>query len=81
MLVALHASVASSQGYPAKPVRIIVPYATGGGADITARLLAAKLTELLAQTVIVENRPSASGVVGYDYVAKAASSGSATGNG
>jgi tripartite-type tricarboxylate transporter receptor subunit TctC len=63
------------QTYPAKPVRIIVPYTPGGGIDIVARMLAQKLTEQLGATFIVENRPGAAGVVGAEVVARAAPDG------
>ena len=67
---ALHA-----QGYPAKPVRLIVPTAPGGGTDISARLIAPKLSELLGQQVIVENRAGGNTTVGNDYVAKSPADG------
>jgi tripartite-type tricarboxylate transporter receptor subunit TctC len=62
-----------AQGYPARPIRIIVPFGAGGVADITARVLAQKMSETtaLGQQVIVENRPSAGGIVASDAVAKA----------
>ncbi len=61
----------SAQAYPAKPVTFIVPFSPGGGTDITARTVAAKLTEKWKQSVIVENRGGAGGVIGADAVAKA----------
>ena len=63
------------QGYPAKPVRIIVPYPPGGSTDILARALGAKLTDAWKQSVIVENRIGASGMIGAEYVARAPADG------
>lgn len=63
------------QQYPYKPVRVIVPYAAGGGTDTTARITAQKLTEKWGQTVVVDNRPGAAGIIGSDIVAKAAPDG------
>lgn len=62
---------AHAQPYPTKMIRIIVPYPAGGATDILARILAEKMTPMLGQTVIVENRPGASGNLGFGYVAKA----------
>jgi tripartite-type tricarboxylate transporter receptor subunit TctC len=66
---------ASGAGYPVKPVRLIVPLAAGGPSDHMARALAQKLSEGVKQSIIVDNRPGASGVVGADVVAKAAPDG------
>jgi tripartite-type tricarboxylate transporter receptor subunit TctC len=68
-LIAL-AQAAVAQAYPSKPVRLIVPYPPGGGLDLFARPLAQKVTELVGQPVIVENKPGASGVVGAAHVAQ-----------
>lgn len=62
---------AIAQKYPAKPIRLIVPYIPGGATDILAREIAQKLRESLGQPVVVENKPGASAVIGTEMVAKA----------
>ena len=57
--------------YPNRPIRVIVPLAPGGGSDYTARFIGARLADRLKQSVVVDNRPAASGIVGTDLVAKA----------
>jgi len=74
-LAVMLAGAAAAQDYPAKPVRIIVPYVAGGNADIWARTLAQKLTEAMRQSFVVENKPGANGGIGTDYVAKSAPDG------
>ena len=74
-LLAASALPALAQTYPAKPVKIIVPYAAAGGTDILSRIVADKLTQALGQSFIVENRPGANGVIGSEQVAKSAPDG------
>ena len=68
-------STASAQTYPLKPVRVMVGFSAGGGTDVTARVLAQKLSEYLGQPVIVENRPGSGGMIATEAVAKAAADG------
>jgi len=74
-----HATVAASidpaSGYPARPIRIVVPQSPGGTTDYTARLIAPRLSERVSQSVVVDNRPGAGSLVGTDLVAKAAPDG------
>jgi len=66
---------AQSEAFPTKPLRIIVPFAPGGSADINSRLIAPKMSELLGQQIIVDNRAGASGNIGNEMVARAAPDG------
>lgn len=74
-LLSALASTAMAQDFPSRPVRIIVPYATGGGTDTVARLVAARMTTTMGQPVVVENRPGAAANIGAEAVAKSPADG------
>ena len=73
---AITAPLATAQStYPVKPIKYIAPFPSGGTSDVLSRLLAAKMTEGLGQTVVVENRPGASGNIGHEIAAKSPADG------
>lgn len=74
-LALLAAAGAQAQDYPTKPIRLVAPFPAGSGPDANAREIAAELTKVLGQTVIVENRPGASSIIGTEVAAKAAPDG------
>jgi tripartite-type tricarboxylate transporter receptor subunit TctC len=73
--LALGIATAATAAYPDKPIRLIVPFATGGGTDLQGRLLATRMREGLGQTVLVENRTGAGGVIGAEFAARAPADG------
>jgi tripartite-type tricarboxylate transporter receptor subunit TctC len=75
LVAAMLPVLAQAQDYPNKPVRIIVPFAPGGSADVFGRFIAQRLQEAMGQNFIIDNRPGAGSVVGTDAVAKAAPDG------
>ena len=75
IVLAAFSGAALAQGWPAKTIHLVAPYAAGGAMDLTARSLAAVMSETIGQQVVVENRTGAGGLVGTDYVAKAAPDG------
>src|SRR5262245_57341952 len=74
-LIALSSLAAQAQAWPDRPVKIIVPYAAGGGTDVLVRVLADRLSDALGQSFIVENRPGAGGMIGGETVARSAPDG------
>ncbi len=75
VLILLLAQQALAQPFPAKPVRIVVPFPPGGGTDVVARTVAPKMQELLGQPVLIENCAGAGGNIGTEYVAKSPADG------
>ena len=75
LVLVLAAPLAVAQGYPNRPVRLIVPFAAGGSADVYARVIAQRLQEALGQTVIVDDRPGAGSIIGTDAAAKSLADG------
>ena len=74
-VLAIAASAALAQAYPNKPVRVIDAFPAGGAGDVIARIMAPRLTEVLGQPVVVENRPGAGGNIGAEFAARAAPDG------
>ena len=66
---------ASAQGFPARPIRVIVSFPPGGGTDVVARTVAPRMSELVGQPIVVENRAGAGGNIGTEYVARSAPDG------
>jgi tripartite-type tricarboxylate transporter receptor subunit TctC len=75
LLSAFICSFAHSQNYPSKAIRLVVPYAPGGGLDVFNRPMSIKLSELISQPVVIDNKAGASGVIGADVVAKSPADG------
>jgi tripartite-type tricarboxylate transporter receptor subunit TctC len=74
-LALLHAVTATAQAWPAKPIRLMVPFPPGGSTDIVARIVAQKLSERLGQSIVIENRGGAGGTIGTAIIAKSAPDG------
>jgi tripartite-type tricarboxylate transporter receptor subunit TctC len=68
-------NISFAQEYPSKPIKIVIPFPPGGGADVLMRPLSKKLSELLGQTIILDNKPGANGNIGADFVAKSSPDG------
>jgi tripartite-type tricarboxylate transporter receptor subunit TctC len=74
-LMLLAAPVAAAQQYPDKPIRMIVPYAPGGGSDIVARIVGQRMIEAIGQTIVIDNRPGAAAMLGTELAAHAPADG------
>ena len=64
-------SAHAAEAYPSRPVRLIIPYSPGGAADVPGRIVAQKLSELLGEQVVVDNRPGAGSLIGAELAARA----------
>jgi tripartite-type tricarboxylate transporter receptor subunit TctC len=74
-LLAAWSLAAWPQAFPSKPIRIVVPFSAGGPTDITARLIGPRMTELLGQPIVIDNRAGATGIIGAELVAKSPADG------
>ena len=74
-MLVFYVQISAAQPYPAKPVRVIVPFALGGGGDLTARAVSEKVFEKLKQQFVVDNRGGAGGLVGLELTANSLSDG------
>ena len=74
-MVAIHLVQAADPVYPSRPIRMVIPFAPGGGTDVFARILAQRLSEVLGQQFIVDNRPGAGSTVGTEFVARSPANG------
>jgi tripartite-type tricarboxylate transporter receptor subunit TctC len=74
-ILAAWSLAAWSQAFPSKPIRIVVPFSAGGPTDITARLIGPRMTELLGQPIVIDNRAGATGIIGAELVAKSPADG------
>src|SRR3977135_3702917 len=75
LALAAPAAPADTEAWPARPVRLVVPFGPGGSSDIAARVFSQKLSERLGQQFVVDNRPAAGGLLGADHLARAAPDG------
>ncbi len=71
LVLAVVASPVSAQGFPSRPLKLVVTYAPGGGADSVARIVARKVSENMGQPIVIENKGGAGSILGTDLVAKA----------
>ena len=71
----LTAATLSAQTYPSQPIKLVVPFAPGGSTDLTARMIAPRMQELLGQPVVGENRAGAGGAIATEFVARASADG------
>ena len=75
LAIVLMSNTASAQSYPVRPVKIVVPFATGGPADNYARFIAQRLQDSMGQSFVVDNKPGAGSVIGTDFAAKSPADG------
>src|SRR4051794_3677636 len=75
LLFAVAATVASAQPYPNRPIKVVVPYPPGGGTDVVARIMAQKMSAILDNPIVIDNRAGAGGNIGTEFVARSPADG------